>query len=72
MNGKYISVLKLTLVEMGTNKRKSSELKKGSLLWSRQTQNDKINWTDSLFAGIMPSGIWKIDHIDNIISDHIK
>jgi hypothetical protein len=28
MNGKYISVLKLTLVEMGTNKRKSSELKK--------------------------------------------
>jgi hypothetical protein len=27
MNGKYISVLKLTLVEMGTNKRKSSELK---------------------------------------------
>ena len=48
LNGKYISFLKLTLVEMGTNKRKSSELKKvdnaeGGLMWSRQTQNDKIN-----------------------------
>jgi hypothetical protein len=55
---------------MGTNKRKSSELKKvdnteGGLMWSRQTQNDKINWTDSLFAGIMPIGIREIDHIDN-------
>ena len=70
MNWKYISVLKLTLVEMGTNKSKSSELKKvdnteGGLMWSRQTQNDKINWTDSLFAGIMPIGIREIDHIDN-------
>ena len=40
-------------------------LKQGSLLWSMQTQNDKINWTDSLFAGIMPIGIREIDHIDN-------